>query len=120
MLFFIDADLRYVEKTQKILNDIEKAEEVENKDNTEKVKIIPKSYKRIIDEIESKISEENFEKVKPNLEELKEKLNVNLVESPIYRMFSLYYRVYKRNPFIFIVSLIIFIILYVWLILTMF
>jgi hypothetical protein len=105
----------YIDKIQLIITEIHKEEGSEN--ISTEPKTIPKTYKRIIEEIESKISENNIDSAKSSLEELKEKLSIT-GELPISRMFNSYFKLYKRNPILFFVVSIIVIVFYIWFIST--
>lgn len=105
----------YIEQVHNILDDLHKKEAEEKNEELEKRKTIPKSYKRLIDEIEAKVSENDIESVKNNLEQLKEKLTTTNLDSSLVKIFSVYGRLYKRNPIMFFVSFIIVIAFYIWL-----
>lgn len=106
----------YIKRVHEILDELSKAEKAAINEESEKPKVIPKSYKRLIEEIESKVSSNELENIKSSIDELKEKLSSTPVDSPLVRIFSIYAKVYKRSPLVFIIAIIITIALYVWLI----
>ena len=86
--------------------------EADEKD--EEQREIPKSYVRIFRELEEHLNNKDSDKAKKELSVLKEKLLIR--DNPLDRIFSIYYKLYKRNPLFFIITLIGVIALYVYII----
>ncbi|CAM1343317.1 hypothetical protein [Tenacibaculum aestuarii] len=101
-----DAYIKNLEDLEKTIFQSEELEEEQRE--------IPKSYVRILKELEEYIDNNNKEKAKKELNLLKEKLLVPA--NPLDRVFGIYHKMYKRNPVFFISTVISVVIVYVYLI----
>ena len=75
---------------------------------------IPKSFKRIIDDLEENINQNKLDKAQIEIKHLKERLLDRV--NPFDKIFSVYFRIYKRNPLLFIIATIIVLVGYIYLI----
>lgn len=90
----------------------------EDEEKEDEHREIPKSYVRIFKELEEHLNNNESDKAKKELNLLKEKLLVR--DNLLDKVFGIYYKLYKRNPLFFIVTLIGVISLYIYLIIKFF
>jgi hypothetical protein len=104
----------YIEKIQTLIRDVEtkQRESINRQTDTEQKREIPKSIKKIVDDMEIGLNENQQDSVRRGIEELKERLTIRR-DDFAFRFFSVYIRLYKRNPVLFLILLIVVIAVYV-------